>query len=343
MQAKKRAKPIQFGKTPEPVKKPARDALQSDAGGEVKKPEAEPEEVKPQKAVVSESPEIEEPAPKKTQPEETASEEEKEGDAKVTSESEFLSDQPAGAKAEEQSSFSVVMPESEEKATSASSEAKDEEQTLSPTPELSPTPPPATFSDSPEEAPAKSSTAHPGETPGHSFSVFDSPQEEPEAPPKKKGFLKTFLFIVLIAFLLGISFFAGTYYASSGFSLGLKPAPTPVAVQPTSPPENSEAKAVDLEAYSIKILNGSGITGEAAKVKTALVEAGFKVAIVGNADRNDYTKTIIAAKKDVDEAYLKKLREVLGKSYSLEADSILPEVASGEADVTITIGSTPSQ
>jgi hypothetical protein len=58
------------------------------------------------------------------------------------------------------------------------------------------------------------------------------------------------------------------------------PQPTPtVTLSPTATPTPT---AIDLSGYSIQILNGSGVTGEAAKVKTVLQGIGFVNVDTGN-------------------------------------------------------------
>ena len=93
-----------------------------------------------------------------------------------------------------------------------------------------------------------------------------------------------------------------------------------------------------MTAYSIRVLNGSGITGEAAKVKTLLEEKGFEIASVGNAATSDYTKTVITAQEDTDEEYLNELIKALQDDYSV--NSVVEDAPSSQtADVVVTVGS----
>lgn len=207
--------------------------------------------------------------------------------------------------------------------------------------ELSPTPP---ATEAVEPAPSPATPAAAQNPHGFSFSSHDMELDEPD---EKKSFVKVFLLIVLVAFLLGLAFFGGVYYASQGKGFQLpsfqQPTPTPTkapAATATPVPTKAVLKPADLSAYTIKILNGSGITGEAGRAKTHLTTEGFKVGTVGNADRQDYTKTIVFAKKTVNPAYLSKLKEVLQKTYTLDSQSDLPPAATQEAEVVVTIGST---
>jgi hypothetical protein len=160
---------------------------------------------------------------------------------------------------------------------------------------------------------------------------------------KKKGHLFFFFVVALISFILGLGIMAGISYGlknnyvnvTKDWLGSLQPSPTPTA-QPQPSPTPKEEK-VDLSAYTLAVLNGSGITGEASKLKTKLVTAGFKVGSTANADTEDYTKTQIKVKKNVNEAYIKKLKAELEKSYKVQESS--QALTSGDSDVVVTIGS----
>ncbi|OGH39240.1 MAG: hypothetical protein A2905_01680 [Candidatus Levybacteria bacterium RIFCSPLOWO2_01_FULL_36_10] len=110
-------------------------------------------------------------------------------------------------------------------------------------------------------------------------------------------------------------------------SIYKKPTLTPTAT--LTPPQ--------LTKYSIKVLNGSAISGEAAKVKSMLEKEGFMVSSVGNATNSAFTKTVISAKKTVSQAYLEKLKTDLSSSYLLDNTQVLPDTQT--SDVVVTIGS----
>ncbi len=170
----------------------------------------------------------------------------------------------------------------------------------------------------------------------------ESPIEKDSAffnvPPgeydKKKSSLSYFLRITLATFLLGIVFFAGIYYAVSnrGESESKESGQTASVTESPTPTE----KPVNLAEYNISVLNGTSVSGVAAKVRTELTAAGFKVLSIGNATGDDFDKTEVAAKSNVSKAYLEKLKEIVQKSYVLGATST---ISSGEADVVITVGS----
>lgn len=111
--------------------------------------------------------------------------------------------------------------------------------------------------------------------------------------------------------------------------------PSPAATATATP----EAE-VALSKYSIKILNGSGIAGEATRMKTLLEAAGFTVLSTGNADSYDFMTTEITYSPEVSSGWLSKLKTELAKKY------VIKEVVSGKiagADVEIVVGSSKAE
>jgi hypothetical protein len=167
----------------------------------------------------------------------------------------------------------------------------------------------------------------------------------------KKRFVIYFFVVAFISFILGLGAMAGASYfgianlhlnkLTSGVHvpglLGQKPTPTsmPPTVAPTQKP-------VDLTAYTIAVLNGSGIAGKAAEEKTILSTAGFKITSVGNADKSTYTQTEISATSSVDQAFLSKLETVLQKDYDVDT-TVATSPTSSQTDVTVTLGSSNAQ
>lgn len=181
--------------------------------------------------------------------------------------------------------------------------------------------------------------------------VFNTP---PDAGEKKRNPFVFFIIIALVAFLTGLAFMAGIYYAMPNKNLFAMPSlpslpslpALPGVTQPTPTPQLS-AKAspttapspeVKLSDYSVKVLNGSGVSGQAAKVKAALEAEGFTVASTGNAASNDFAKTQVTYQKRVSKDALNKVITVLKKSYVVEKETELPTTATKESDITITIG-----
>ena len=166
------------------------------------------------------------------------------------------------------------------------------------------------------------------------------PEEFFSLPPdkydNKKSILPYFLLVTFITFLLSLAFFYGIYYAVNSKPKVKIPEKEIIEVTTTPVTTVPTKKPLDLSINSITILNGTNVAGTAAKLKAILEDAGFKVGTVGNADTDDFIKTVISFKKTVNKEYVEKLKEVLNKSYQLGSTEI---ISSGAADVVITIGS----
>ncbi len=142
-------------------------------------------------------------------------------------------------------------------------------------------------------------------------------------------------------FLLG-ALLGGIVFYQKGISKGevLTPTPTSEALNSAENPTPTPITQLDLTKFSVNILNGSGIPGEASKAKDLLVAAGFKISGTGNASSYNFTKTVVKAKSSVDADFVTKLVEALGKSYSVDKTQTLSD--SSADDVQVVVGSTKS-
>lgn len=111
-----------------------------------------------------------------------------------------------------------------------------------------------------------------------------------------------------------------------------------VTVKPTVSPTTkpTASPSANLSKYKIKILNGSGIKGEASKVQTLIEADGFTILSTGNATTYDYTKTQITLKTGIDQDFVSTLVATLKKNYQLEDTKT---VSSQTNDITIIVGS----
>lgn len=164
----------------------------------------------------------------------------------------------------------------------------------------------------------------------------------PEVHPNKSFSSLAWWIIIPGIFLLG-ALLGGIIFYQKGISKGegLTASPTPATEDFTQTPSPSPAAKLDLTKFSVNILNGSGIAGEAGKAKDLLTTAGFKVSGTGNASSYSFTKTIVKAKSSVDAAFVSKLVETLGKNYSVDKTQTLPD--SSTDDVQVVVGSTKAQ
>lgn len=172
----------------------------------------------------------------------------------------------------------------------------------------------------------------------------EKPQEKPEpiAPTVKNNNGTNPLIIIIPGiFLLG-ALLGGIVFYQRGISGNGEPTPTPDYSNTITPsPTQTPSASLDLTKYPIKVMNGSGISGQAGVVKDLLVTAGFKVSGTGNAASYDFTKTVIKAKADVPAAFLTQLSEVLSKNYVLDTNQSLATSSANEVEVIV--GSTKTQ
>lgn len=170
----------------------------------------------------------------------------------------------------------------------------------------------------------------------HELISEEKVQLNEEKPPEAKKQISPIFWIIIPGmFLLG-AILGGIVFYQRGVNRGQEEAasPTPIAIASTAPIASPSA-TIDLTKYTIDILNGSGISGEAGKVKTILTTTGFKVGSTGNAATYDYTKTLIKAKSDVDAAFVSQLSTALGKTYLIDSSQTLATSSADEVQVVV--------
>jgi len=171
------------------------------------------------------------------------------------------------------------------------------------------------------------------------------PQTEPHIEPGiheeikeiKSGINPLFIIIPGI-FLLGALLGGIVYYQKNISGIKISVTTPTSAPSETTTPTPTATPRVDLEKHSVKILNGSGIAGEAGKASDLLGKAGFKVASTGNASNYNYTKTIIQTKSSVEKGFISALTEALSKTYAVDS-KIISLSASSPDEVVIVVGS----
>jgi len=150
---------------------------------------------------------------------------------------------------------------------------------------------------------------------------------------------KMIILFVIILLILG-AVVGGVYYFKNQVSqTPEETAETQEETSPTLAPTSMPAEEVNLKSYSVSVLNGSGVKGEAAAVKKALTDGGFsdeKVA-TGNADKTNYVKTTVSLKKDISAKVYEEIENALGETYTLEKSETELELNS-TYDVIVIVG-----
>ena len=102
------------------------------------------------------------------------------------------------------------------------------------------------------------------------------------------------------------------------------PTPTPVA----TPYAKSEVK--------MKVLNGTGVSGEAAFLKKELNKLGYSQIEIGNAESKDYTETEVLYSRTVDSRVKDEINAFLEKTYAKVSPKT--SISLDELQVQIIIG-----
>ena len=164
------------------------------------------------------------------------------------------------------------------------------------------------------------------------------PDTNKEMEKSRKPFLKIFLIVLFICIILGM-IIGGIYYYKTKVSKNINPNGdesnniTPSLSQSITPTSTS----IDFLKYSLSILNGSGIAGEASKASKLLENGGFSKAKSGNAKTYDYTTTVISLKENIPNEVYEKLKSTLESTYIIEkSESFLNN--DSEFDIEITVG-----
>lgn len=148
--------------------------------------------------------------------------------------------------------------------------------------------------------------------------------------------------IMLLGLLMGgiVAYYSGLNKLKSSETATTKnTTPQPIITVESSPSASPVSK-IDLTKYKIKVLNGSGIKGEAGKAEDLLEKAGFVVQTTGNAKTYDYQKTIIQAKTGVEENFLASLKKTLSQTYKLDKNETLKD--SETSSVVVIVGTSKS-
>ena len=163
----------------------------------------------------------------------------------------------------------------------------------------------------------------------------------PEIPKKPKKFIYLIIFLVILVcfFLIKNLFFGSSEQKETSVVTPTPtefqfPTDTPAAsISPTSGPNQptavptvkpinpiDQSTGLDRSTLSIKVQNGSGETGVAAKGADVLKSFGYKITSTGNADNYNYENVTIQV-KSTKSNFLALLKKDLGFSYTVGSAS----------------------
>lgn len=181
---------------------------------------------------------------------------------------------------------------------------------------------------------------------GHKLVIKNSSEIEPIKKQNQKLMALVIIFAVLIVILAGAIIFNNN--RNNAYKASIKQAEVIEDVEPiketilidsgsaTSSAETSNSASVsattsnsavlDLDQYKIRVLNGSGISGQAGIVKSNLEKAGFKNIDVGNAQKISSNKTMVLLIPTLPtevRALILDVVESIGQEYSIQENSEL--------------------
>ena len=172
----------------------------------------------------------------------------------------------------------------------------------------------------------------------------EKPVEEPEtseSQPKVKKPSKGLVLSLLATLVVGGALTGGILYSRTSLDTRSKAAapevtPTPTPEATSTPEATPTVEALDLTEYSINILNGSGIAGQAGVVNDLLEEAGFDSLDTGNADSYDYEETEISLAESTPKAVFDAIKKALEDDYEVTKSDAIEE--DSDYDILIIVG-----
>lgn len=144
------------------------------------------------------------------------------------------------------------------------------------------------------------------------------------------------LFIVIFAVTFGL-FFVIAKGRGGGVTLPFVAGPTqtPTPEPTVAPPTPTPTVEVDRKTVKVRVLNGTGVAGQANGVKSILESKGYIGVTTGNADTYNYTQSVVQTKKEkafLEGVILEDIKASIASAQTSELE------ASDSADVVIIIG-----
>lgn len=153
---------------------------------------------------------------------------------------------------------------------------------------------------------------------------------------KSRSFLLGFVGFIALGIVIGLSLLGvlqfpfgngGKEQLSKTPTISPTSIPTPTVVVEATPSQELA------ESAKIEVLNGTGVTGQAAKASGIIKDLGFENIEVDNADTEDASDTIVVFSSQIPEGVRKKVVSELEKTFS----KVTSKTSSGSADFDIII------
>ncbi len=140
----------------------------------------------------------------------------------------------------------------------------------------------------------------------------------PQSRLSKKGSTieKIIVLVVVLAVIGGgIMFFSRKQNDLNKAKSQLTPTPTSSYRQRQLPTSTPTPLEINRSAVRIQVLNGSGITGDAAKVKRELEKLGYSNIETGNASEQNFVSSKINYSESLDSKILEEIKDKLEEFY----------------------------
>jgi LytR cell envelope-related transcriptional attenuator len=166
-------------------------------------------------------------------------------------------------------------------------------------------------------------------------------EKEGEVKKKGQGFFKIFLIILTVLSLFAVIAGGFYLYQKNLSNKGTQKEETNEAIvtetPSASPTQAPETTKLDYSKYSLQIMNGSGVPGEAGKAKDLLTDYNFKSVVTGNASSYGFEQTVISLKEGIPDQVFTDLSKSLNSTYDVKSTKeVLND--SSNFDIVVTVG-----
>jgi hypothetical protein len=158
------------------------------------------------------------------------------------------------------------------------------------------------------------------------------PKIETSEPPKSSKVKYIVILIILLVFAVG-----GYFLISQRNSNPIESTQEEIITPSPADLKEDVSDEADISIYSVSILNGSGIAGEAANIEDIVTELGLENIKTGNAETYDFEKTTISYKGTVDEKAMSLIEEKISEKYETVLTND-PLEDSSSFDIIIIVG-----
>lgn len=135
-----------------------------------------------------------------------------------------------------------------------------------------------------------------------------------QRPVKERPKVGPIIVIILFLIIIGASFWFLLGSKRVNRSSSKTPTPTTYA-RSSSPTPTPTEKVIPREGVKIQILNGTDISGAAARLRGEFESLGYSGIEIGNARQKGYTGTQVTFAKEVDESVKEEILEKLKEIY----------------------------